>query len=160
MWQKAARKTARGSGTKKAPKAGSEAGGVSGRANNTMRQDHAFAPILQCPQASGTKPPLPRGIEARYGWLAQLVERLVYIEDVGGSSPSPPTSLRSASFGSASLLAGAKRAALAKAVAPKLPCSAGGLFRQTHNARQGSSCCAQIRALPSLSSHGLSGHRR
>ena len=28
------------------------------------------------------------------GWLAQLVERLVYTEDVGGSSPSPPTILR------------------------------------------------------------------
>jgi len=25
------------------------------------------------------------------GWLAQLVERLVYTENVGGSKPSPPT---------------------------------------------------------------------
>lgn len=25
------------------------------------------------------------------GWLAQLVEHFVYTEDVGGSSPSPPT---------------------------------------------------------------------
>src|SRR5262245_57936951 len=30
------------------------------------------------------------------GRLAQLVEHLVYTERVGGSSPSPPTSLRSA----------------------------------------------------------------
>jgi hypothetical protein len=29
------------------------------------------------------------------GRLAQLVERLLYTQDVGGSSPSPPTSLRS-----------------------------------------------------------------
>src|SRR5262245_60415190 len=28
------------------------------------------------------------------GRLAQLVERLLYTQDVGGSSPSPPTSLR------------------------------------------------------------------
>ena len=28
---------------------------------------------------------------ARYGRLAQLVERFVYTEDVGGSSPSSPT---------------------------------------------------------------------
>ena len=26
-----------------------------------------------------------------HGWLAQLVERFVYTENVGGSSPSPPT---------------------------------------------------------------------
>ena len=29
----------------------------------------------------------------RAGRLAQLVERLLYTQDVGGSSPSPPTSL-------------------------------------------------------------------
>ena len=29
------------------------------------------------------------------GWLAQLVERLVYTENVGGSSPSPPTIMSS-----------------------------------------------------------------
>jgi hypothetical protein len=28
---------------------------------------------------------------SRKGWLAQLVERLAYTENVGGSSPSPPT---------------------------------------------------------------------
>ena len=33
-------------------------------------------------------------IHARRGRLAQLVERLLYTQDVGGSSPSPPTSLR------------------------------------------------------------------
>lgn len=31
------------------------------------------------------------GYLARIGWLAQLVERLAYTENVGGSSPSPPT---------------------------------------------------------------------
>ena len=31
----------------------------------------------------------------RFGRLAQLVERLLYTQNVGGSSPSPPTSLRS-----------------------------------------------------------------
>ena len=30
-------------------------------------------------------------LEGAGGWLAQLVERLVYTENVGGSSPSPPT---------------------------------------------------------------------
>ena len=33
-------------------------------------------------------------INRSYGRLAQLVERLLYTEDVGGSSPSSPTSLR------------------------------------------------------------------
>jgi hypothetical protein len=28
----------------------------------------------------------------KYGWLAQLVERLPYTQDVTGSSPVPPTS--------------------------------------------------------------------
>src|SRR5580698_9484372 len=32
--------------------------------------------------------------ESRRGRLAQLVERFLYTEDVGGSSPSSPTSLR------------------------------------------------------------------
>jgi hypothetical protein len=27
----------------------------------------------------------------KFGRLAQLVERLLYTQDVGGSSPSPPT---------------------------------------------------------------------
>ena len=30
---------------------------------------------------------------SRYGRLAQLVERLLYTQDVGGSSPSPPMSV-------------------------------------------------------------------
>src|SRR5215470_10453834 len=34
------------------------------------------------------------GNKARRGRLAQWVERLLYTQDVGGSSPSPPTSLR------------------------------------------------------------------
>ena len=33
--------------------------------------------------------------KGRFGRLAQLVERLLYTQDVGGSSPSPPTTLRS-----------------------------------------------------------------
>ncbi len=37
----------------------------------------------------------------RQGRLAQLVERFVYTEDVGGSSPSSPTSLRPLGYGSA-----------------------------------------------------------
>src|SRR5271169_4063575 len=36
----------------------------------------------------------PAGINHTAGRLAQLVERLLYTQDVGGSSPSPPTSLR------------------------------------------------------------------
>src|SRR5215470_14620537 len=40
------------------------------------------------------------GNKARRGRLAQWVERLLYTQDVGGSSPSPPTSLsRSRPFG-------------------------------------------------------------
>ena len=39
------------------------------------------------------------GVKPRTGRLAQLVERLLYTQDVGGSIPSPPTSLRR--FGSA-----------------------------------------------------------
>jgi hypothetical protein len=31
------------------------------------------------------------GAMGRTGRLAQLVERLLYTQDVGGSSPSPPT---------------------------------------------------------------------
>ena len=33
----------------------------------------------------------PDKAQARIGRLAQLVERFVYTEDVGGSNPSPPT---------------------------------------------------------------------
>ena len=33
----------------------------------------------------------PDKAQARVGRLAQLVERFVYTEDVGGSNPSPPT---------------------------------------------------------------------
>ncbi len=33
----------------------------------------------------------------KIGRLAQLVERLLYTQDVGGSSPSPPTTLEFAS---------------------------------------------------------------
>src|SRR5262249_41632127 len=36
----------------------------------------------------------PSAERYRAGRLAQLVEHLVYTEEVGGSSPSPPTSLR------------------------------------------------------------------
>jgi hypothetical protein len=35
-----------------------------------------------------------RSDKGKAGRLAQLVERLLYTQDVGGSSPSPPTSLR------------------------------------------------------------------
>ena len=50
-------------------------------------------------------PPRHLALDKRRGRLAQLVERLLYTQDVGGSIPSPPTSLR-------------KRSA-AKAAAPK-----------------------------------------
>ena len=36
-----------------------------------------------------------RGAITRRGRLAQLVERLLYTQDVGGSIPSPPTTLHS-----------------------------------------------------------------
>jgi hypothetical protein len=36
----------------------------------------------------------PAAIWTRNGRLAQLVERLLYTQDVGGSSPSSPTNLR------------------------------------------------------------------
>src|SRR5664279_1878053 len=39
-------------------------------------------------------PPRRIAINGRRGRLAQLVERLLYTQDVGGSSPSPPTRLR------------------------------------------------------------------
>ena len=35
----------------------------------------------------------PKDASPNWGRLAQLVERLVYTEDVGGSSPSSPTIL-------------------------------------------------------------------
>jgi hypothetical protein len=38
--------------------------------------------------------PRAGAIKVTPGRLAQLVERLLYTQDVGGSSPSPPTSLR------------------------------------------------------------------
>ena len=38
--------------------------------------------------------PVWSGVVQPMGRLAQLVERLVYIENVGGSSPSSPTTLR------------------------------------------------------------------
>src|ERR1700750_2600748 len=52
--------------------------------------------------ANGAAP----GDKTPFGRLAQLVERLLYTQDVGGSSPSPPTSLRAsgASAGEAALL--------------------------------------------------------
>ena len=37
--------------------------------------------------------PPDAAIKVARGRLAQLVERLLYTQDVGGSSPSPPTSL-------------------------------------------------------------------
>jgi hypothetical protein len=40
----------------------------------------------------------PAGINHTAGRLAQLVERLLYTQDVGGSSPSPPTSFRAGRF--------------------------------------------------------------
>src|SRR5581483_639984 len=55
----------------------------------------------------------------RGGRLAQLVERLLYTQDVGGSSPSSPTSLRSLRglwLGEPAPVLKAKRA---KAAAPK-----------------------------------------
>ncbi len=65
------------------------------------------------------------------GRLAQLVERLVYTEDVGSSSLSSPTSLRPLGYGSAgprfsSRLLQAQRA---KAAAPQLHSNAGGLMQ-------------------------------
>src|SRR5436305_15155270 len=38
--------------------------------------------------------PWPRRYDVGTGRLAQLVERLLYTQDVGGSSPSSPTNLR------------------------------------------------------------------
>src|SRR4029077_9537410 len=35
-----------------------------------------------------------RATMGQFGRLAQLVERLLYTQNVGGSSPSPPTTLR------------------------------------------------------------------
>src|SRR6476646_4165416 len=46
---------------------------------------------MDCALAS----PPGAAIKVARGRLAQLVERLLYTQDVGGSSPSPPTSLRS-----------------------------------------------------------------
>src|SRR6185436_12892483 len=45
---------------------------------------------MDCALAS----PPGAAIKVARGRLAQLVERLLYTQDVGGSSPSPPTSLR------------------------------------------------------------------
>src|SRR5436190_9922036 len=42
--------------------------------------------------ASQLAPNARNGDKARRGRLAQLAERLLYTQDVGGSSPSPPTS--------------------------------------------------------------------
>ena len=46
-----------------------------------------------CTGPAGGSPcnPAADGYNPRRGRLAQLVERLVYTENVGGSSPSPPT---------------------------------------------------------------------
>src|SRR6476646_5448334 len=44
---------------------------------------------MDCALAS----PPGAAIKVTRGRLAQLVERLLYTQDVGGSSPSPPTSL-------------------------------------------------------------------
>src|SRR6185295_11473189 len=44
---------------------------------------------MDCALAS----PPGAAIKVARGRLAQLVERLLYTQDVGGSSPSPPTSL-------------------------------------------------------------------
>src|SRR5690348_2978542 len=41
----------------------------------------------------------PRRYLAFCGRLAQLVERLLYTQDVGGSSPSPPTTQQMSAFG-------------------------------------------------------------
>jgi hypothetical protein len=40
----------------------------------------------------------PHSAQARSGRLAQPVERLLYTQDVGGSSPSPPTITRTVSY--------------------------------------------------------------
>ena len=42
---------------------------------------------------------LPCGAIKRRGRLAQLVERFLYTEDVGGSSPSSPTTVPAAGLG-------------------------------------------------------------
>ena len=60
-----------------------------GRAQVWFRQPHS-APICAPMLASGAG----LGYTARVGSLAQLVERLVYTENVGGSSPSRPTMSR------------------------------------------------------------------
>jgi hypothetical protein len=53
-----------------------------------------------------------RGYTSPRGRLAQLVERLLYTQNVGGSNPSPPTSLRKRSAAKAGQsLAAAWRAA-------------------------------------------------
>ena len=44
------------------------------------------------------------------GRLAQLVERLLYTQDVGGSSPSPPTSLRCSAASAGKPVSSAKAA--------------------------------------------------
>src|SRR3954471_12855296 len=53
---------------------------------------------MDCALAS----PPGAAIKVARGRLAQLVERLLYTQDVGGSSPSPPTSLHTRSAEAAS----------------------------------------------------------
>src|SRR5690349_12008930 len=54
-------------------------------------QQHCGSALAPCRDA-GIHLPRNGRLDGR---LAQLVERLLYTQDVGGSSPSPPTSLRS-----------------------------------------------------------------
>src|ERR1700730_2128347 len=47
---------------------------------------------MRAPRSGGLAPRGRRTIKDGRGRLAQLAERLLYTQDVGGSSPSPPTS--------------------------------------------------------------------
>ena len=69
---------------------------LSGRMILLSRRDGAREGMGVCclPERHAPCHATPAAINAREGRLAQLVERLLYTQDVGGSSPSPPTSLR------------------------------------------------------------------
>jgi hypothetical protein len=64
--------------------------GATRRRNNA----HDFHMLCcNCASQAALAPGCYRGINLGCGRLAQLVERLLYTQNVGGSSPSPPTSL-------------------------------------------------------------------